>query len=157
MKCNPRNVTVQILSGIMLYILHFLFRYVEEHVQKTGVAIETQGFSFITSGRKRESLTVRSLTYFQTGESSKTCNIHMYLINNCWLKRRELVTKFEIGFTSKDTNCDNVRWQNNLFPNDSEMWNELCQEQNYNVPSPILSLFNQLVKFSLFFFYQCNG
>lgn len=36
----------------------FLNRYVEEHIQRTGVAIETQGFSFITSGRKRESLTV---------------------------------------------------------------------------------------------------
>lgn len=36
------------------------FRYVEEHIQKTGVAIETQGFTFITSGRKRESLTVRT-------------------------------------------------------------------------------------------------
>ena len=35
----------------------FINWYVEEHVQKTGVAIETQGFSFITSGRKRESLT----------------------------------------------------------------------------------------------------
>lgn len=35
------------------------FRYVEEHIQKTGVAIETQGFTFITSGRKRESLKVR--------------------------------------------------------------------------------------------------
>lgn len=35
-----------------------LLRYVEEHVQKTGVAIETQGFTFVTSGRKRESLTV---------------------------------------------------------------------------------------------------
>ncbi|KAK2175344.1 hypothetical protein NP493_735g00013 [Ridgeia piscesae] len=33
------------------------FRYIEEHVQRTGVAIETQGFTFITSGRKRESLT----------------------------------------------------------------------------------------------------
>lgn len=33
-------------------------RYVEEHIQRTGVAIETQGFSFVTSGRKRESLTV---------------------------------------------------------------------------------------------------
>ncbi|TMS03148.1 hypothetical protein E3U43_000037 [Larimichthys crocea] len=32
-------------------------RYVEEHIQKAGVAIETQGFTFITSGRKRESLT----------------------------------------------------------------------------------------------------
>ena len=26
-------------------------RYIEEHVQRTGVAIETQGFSFVTSGR----------------------------------------------------------------------------------------------------------
>lgn len=39
----------------------FLCRYAEEHIQKTGVAIETQGFTFITSGRKRESLTVRTL------------------------------------------------------------------------------------------------
>ncbi|XP_076312659.1 uncharacterized protein LOC143226068 isoform X3 [Tachypleus tridentatus] len=31
--------------------------YIEEHVQKTGVAIETQGFTIVTSGRKRESLT----------------------------------------------------------------------------------------------------
>lgn len=38
--------------------ISFLFRYVEEHVQRTGVAIETQGFTFVTSGRKRESLTV---------------------------------------------------------------------------------------------------
>ncbi|XP_075745242.1 uncharacterized protein LOC119177298 isoform X10 [Rhipicephalus microplus] len=32
-------------------------RYIEEHVQKTGVAIETQGFALVTSGKKRESLT----------------------------------------------------------------------------------------------------
>ncbi|OQV22217.1 hypothetical protein BV898_03719 [Hypsibius exemplaris] len=31
--------------------------YVEEHIQRTGVAIETQGFTFVTSGKKRESLT----------------------------------------------------------------------------------------------------
>ena len=36
----------------------FFYRYIEEHVQRTGVAIETQGFTFVTSGRKRESLTV---------------------------------------------------------------------------------------------------
>ncbi|GAB6030000.1 hypothetical protein CHUAL_005692 [Chamberlinius hualienensis] len=35
----------------------FINWYIEEHVQKTGVAIETQGFTFITSGKKRESLT----------------------------------------------------------------------------------------------------
>lgn len=39
------------------------FRYVEEHIQKAGVAIETQGFTFVTSGRKRESLTVRTSTF----------------------------------------------------------------------------------------------
>uniref|UniRef100_UPI00398EC962 uncharacterized protein isoform X3 n=1 Tax=Pristiophorus japonicus TaxID=55135 RepID=UPI00398EC962 len=32
-------------------------RYVEENIQKTGVATETQGFTFVTSGKKRESLT----------------------------------------------------------------------------------------------------
>uniref|UniRef100_A0A8W8JXW3 G domain-containing protein n=1 Tax=Magallana gigas TaxID=29159 RepID=A0A8W8JXW3_MAGGI len=35
----------------------FINWYVEEKVQRTGVAIETQGFSIVTSGRKRESLT----------------------------------------------------------------------------------------------------
>ena len=40
--------------------MFFHFRYVEEHVQKTGVAIETQGFTVVTSGKKRESLTVIS-------------------------------------------------------------------------------------------------
>ncbi|PSN30346.1 hypothetical protein C0J52_24241 [Blattella germanica] len=33
-----------------------LQKYIEEHVQKTGVAIETQGFVIVTSGKKRESL-----------------------------------------------------------------------------------------------------
>ena len=43
-----------------VYFTTFTFynRYIEEHVQRTGVAIETQGFSLVTSGRKRESLTV---------------------------------------------------------------------------------------------------
>jgi len=35
----------------------FINWYIEEHVQRTGVAIETQGFTFVTSGKKRESLT----------------------------------------------------------------------------------------------------
>ncbi|XP_043915730.1 uncharacterized protein LOC122791831 [Protopterus annectens] len=35
----------------------FINWYVEEHIQRTGVAVETQGFTFVTSGRKRESLT----------------------------------------------------------------------------------------------------
>jgi predicted GTPase len=36
----------------------FINWYVEETVQRTGVAIETQGFTLVTSGKKRESLTV---------------------------------------------------------------------------------------------------
>ena len=54
------------LSTVCLvdYIAHscswpyFTHRYVEEHVQKTAVAIETQGISLVTSGKRRESLTV---------------------------------------------------------------------------------------------------
>jgi hypothetical protein len=34
----------------------FINWYIEESVQRTGVAIETQGFTLITSGKKRESL-----------------------------------------------------------------------------------------------------
>lgn len=39
----------------------FINWYVEETVQKTGVAIETQGFTLVTSGKKRESLRVRTI------------------------------------------------------------------------------------------------
>jgi hypothetical protein len=39
-------------------------RYTEEHVQKIGVAIETQGFIIVTSGKKRESLMVWVFTLF---------------------------------------------------------------------------------------------
>ena len=46
------------MKSIHLALIFNIFRYIEEHVQKTGVAIETQGFTFVTSGRKRESLTV---------------------------------------------------------------------------------------------------
>jgi len=35
----------------------FINWYIDEHIQKTGVAIETQGFTIITSGKKRETLT----------------------------------------------------------------------------------------------------
>lgn len=47
-------------AAVHSWASYFLRRYAEEHIQKTGVAIETQGFTFITSGRKRESLTVRT-------------------------------------------------------------------------------------------------
>lgn len=50
--------------AIIKIFLFLLFRYVEEHIQRTGVAIETQGFSFVTNGRKRESLTVSAAVHF---------------------------------------------------------------------------------------------
>ena len=40
-------------------------RYIEEHVQKTAVAIETQGFTLVTSGKRRESLTVGTSLLFK--------------------------------------------------------------------------------------------
>ncbi len=55
-----KHIPSQLAANDQGVICACRFRYVEEHVQRTGVAIETQGFTFVTSGRKRESLTVRS-------------------------------------------------------------------------------------------------
>nr|XP_046243274.1 uncharacterized protein si:dkey-98f17.5 [Scatophagus argus] len=52
-----KKIIVMILGNHSAGKSSFINWYAEEHIQKTGVAIETQGFTFITSGRKRESLT----------------------------------------------------------------------------------------------------
>ncbi|XP_032092583.1 uncharacterized protein LOC116522086 isoform X3 [Thamnophis elegans] len=52
-----RRVTVMVMGNHSAGKSSFINWYVEEHIQRTGVAIETQGFTFITSGKKRESLT----------------------------------------------------------------------------------------------------
>ncbi|TNN49352.1 hypothetical protein EYF80_040462 [Liparis tanakae] len=52
-----KKVVVVILGNHSAGKSSFINWYAEEHIQKAGVAIETQGFTFITSGRKRESLT----------------------------------------------------------------------------------------------------
>ncbi|XP_071369755.1 uncharacterized protein [Centroberyx affinis] len=52
-----KKIVVMIMGNHSAGKSSFINWYVEEHIQKTGVAIETQGFTFITSGRKRESLT----------------------------------------------------------------------------------------------------
>ncbi|XP_071551050.1 uncharacterized protein [Panulirus ornatus] len=52
-----KKITVMLMGNHSAGKSSFINWYIEEHVQRTGVAIETQGFSFITSGRKRESLT----------------------------------------------------------------------------------------------------
>ncbi|XP_063286963.1 uncharacterized protein LOC134572082 [Pelobates fuscus] len=52
-----KKITVMLMGNHSAGKSSFINWYVEEHIQRTGVAIETQGFAFITSGRKRESLT----------------------------------------------------------------------------------------------------
>ncbi|KAF8788120.1 uncharacterized protein LOC129972727 isoform X2 [Argiope bruennichi] len=73
---DPKNGLIKIASGLNVDLLpprkkvtillignhsagksSFINWYIEEHILKTGVAIETQGFSFVTSGKKRETLT----------------------------------------------------------------------------------------------------
>uniref|UniRef100_A0A8C4SFF9 Uncharacterized LOC114658621 n=1 Tax=Erpetoichthys calabaricus TaxID=27687 RepID=A0A8C4SFF9_ERPCA len=57
-----KKITVMLMGNHSAGKSSFINWYVEEHIQRTGVAIETQGFTFITSGRKRESLTFLSST-----------------------------------------------------------------------------------------------
>jgi len=52
-----KKITILLIGNHSAGKSSFINWYVEEHIQKTGVAIETQGFTFITSGRRRESLT----------------------------------------------------------------------------------------------------
>uniref|UniRef100_A0A3Q3X347 Dynamin N-terminal domain-containing protein n=1 Tax=Mola mola TaxID=94237 RepID=A0A3Q3X347_MOLML len=52
-----KKITVLLMGNHSAGKSSFINWYVEEHIQRTGVAIETQGFSVVTSGRKRESLT----------------------------------------------------------------------------------------------------
>ncbi|XP_048381420.1 uncharacterized protein LOC125449619 isoform X2 [Stegostoma tigrinum] len=53
----PRNkITVMLMGNHSAGKSSFINWYIEEHIQKTGVATETQGFTFVTSGKKRESL-----------------------------------------------------------------------------------------------------
>uniref|UniRef100_A0A669F537 Si:ch211-11k18.4 n=1 Tax=Oreochromis niloticus TaxID=8128 RepID=A0A669F537_ORENI len=59
-----KKITVLLMGNHSAGKSSFINWYVEEHIQRTGVAIETQGFSFVTSGRKRESLTVSAAVHF---------------------------------------------------------------------------------------------
>ncbi|XP_065135545.1 uncharacterized protein [Paramisgurnus dabryanus] len=52
-----KKISVMLMGNHSAGKSSFINWYVEEHIQRTGVAIETQGFSLVTSGRKRESLT----------------------------------------------------------------------------------------------------
>ncbi|GBM37351.1 hypothetical protein AVEN_198256-1 [Araneus ventricosus] len=52
-----KKVTILLIGNHSAGKSSFINWYIEEHILKTGVAIETQGFSFVTSGKKRETLT----------------------------------------------------------------------------------------------------
>ncbi|MBN3313337.1 EHD2 protein, partial [Atractosteus spatula] len=52
-----KKITVMVMGNHSAGKSSFINWYTGEHIQKTGVAIETQGFTFITSGRRRDTLT----------------------------------------------------------------------------------------------------
>ncbi|XP_015783922.1 uncharacterized protein LOC107361601 [Tetranychus urticae] len=52
-----RKIMVMLIGNHSAGKSSFINWYVGDRIQKTGVAIETQGFTFITNGKKRESLT----------------------------------------------------------------------------------------------------
>ncbi|XP_007903046.1 uncharacterized protein LOC103186048 isoform X1 [Callorhinchus milii] len=60
LQAQNRKITVMVMGNHSAGKSSFINWYIGESVQRTGVAIETQAFSFITSGRKRESLTGKS-------------------------------------------------------------------------------------------------
>ncbi|XP_041087855.1 uncharacterized protein LOC121302101 [Polyodon spathula] len=52
-----KKISIMLMGNHSAGKSSFINWYVGEHIQRTGVAIETQGFTFVTSGRRRESLT----------------------------------------------------------------------------------------------------
>ncbi|XP_046721485.1 uncharacterized protein LOC124396408 isoform X2 [Silurus meridionalis] len=52
-----KKITVMLIGGHSVGKSSFINWYVEEHIQKPGGAIGTHGFTFVTSGCKRTSLT----------------------------------------------------------------------------------------------------
>ncbi|XP_054152990.1 uncharacterized protein LOC128951749 [Oppia nitens] len=52
-----RKIIVLLIGNHSAGKSSFINWYIKDNVQKTGVAIETQGFTFVTSGKRRESLT----------------------------------------------------------------------------------------------------
>jgi GTPase Era involved in 16S rRNA processing len=59
-----KKITVLIIGNHSSGKSSFINWYIGEHIQKTGVAIETQNFTFITSGKKRETLKGAASVYF---------------------------------------------------------------------------------------------
>uniref|UniRef100_S4RU38 Si:ch211-11k18.4 n=1 Tax=Petromyzon marinus TaxID=7757 RepID=S4RU38_PETMA len=94
-----KKITVMILGNHSAGKSSFINWYVEEHVLRTGVAIETQGFTFVTSGRKRESLTgnatLHLYPHFKALQEIKDTGVTEYLgteISTSKQKKFSLVT-----------------------------------------------------------------
>jgi hypothetical protein len=68
-----RKIMIMLIGNHSAGKSSFINWYVGDKIQKTGVAIETQGFTFITNGKKRESLTGKATIHlhphFKTLES----------------------------------------------------------------------------------------
>ena len=58
-----KKITVMLIGNHSAGKSSFINWYIEEHIQRTGVAIETQGFTIVTSGRKRETLTGKATAH----------------------------------------------------------------------------------------------
>lgn len=54
-----RKVSTMIIGNHSAGKSSFINWYVEDNIQRTGVAIETQGFTFVTSGTKRTSAPIK--------------------------------------------------------------------------------------------------
>uniref|UniRef100_A0A6T8UFK0 Dynamin N-terminal domain-containing protein n=1 Tax=Chlamydomonas leiostraca TaxID=1034604 RepID=A0A6T8UFK0_9CHLO len=57
MRKPRKKVSIMIVGNHSAGKSSFINWYIGEQIQKTGVAIETRGFTFVTSGKKRETLT----------------------------------------------------------------------------------------------------
>ncbi|KXZ44017.1 hypothetical protein GPECTOR_75g741 [Gonium pectorale] len=56
MRKPRKKISVMIVGNHSAGKSSFINWYIGENIQKTGVAIETRGFTFVTSGKKRETL-----------------------------------------------------------------------------------------------------
>ena len=70
-----RKIVVMLIGNHSAGKSSFINWYIESKVQKTGVAIETQGFTLVTNGKKRETLTGKATLHlyphFKTLEKIK--------------------------------------------------------------------------------------
>ncbi|XP_032898543.1 uncharacterized protein LOC116986884 [Amblyraja radiata] len=76
-----KKITIMLMGNHSAGKSSFINWYIEEHIQKTGVATETQGFTFITSGKKRESLTGKATLHlyphFQALEQIRGLEVYL--------------------------------------------------------------------------------